>query len=70
MLVVPETSRLDVAKVRPTRERHGHGGRAQDEGAKVALCDGRDYLQLKPLRLRTHTDMVAVLVCVVLHCDM
>ena len=26
-------------------------------------------LQRKPLRLRTHTDMVAVLVCVVLHCD-
>ena len=72
---VLETTRLDIVgqhtvpEVRPTRERHGHGGRAQDAEAKIALCDGRDYLQLKPRWLRTHTYVVAVLVCVVLHCD-
>ena len=42
--------------------------RGEERGTKVPDYPGTP-LQLKPLRLRTHTDMVAELVCVVLHCD-
>ena len=63
-----QTARTSVTKktrlLKRTAER-----RRQDWGKTPYLLCAANNCSEKPLRLRTHTDMVAVLVCVVLHCD-